>query len=114
MKTANKLDAVFAAGVLYVIASGAAGFSLADGFAANGYGAHSPGGYSLTAGLTSEVVMTFVFLVVILAGSAATAKRHKGCPSFPIVNRCAEDPAPSTTEFRRCRASRPHVSSARS
>ena len=66
---AQTVRAVFAAGVLYVIASGAAGFSLADGFAANGYGAHSPGGYSLTAGLTSEVVMTFVFLVVILGAT---------------------------------------------
>ncbi|PLX57552.1 MAG: aquaporin Z [Chromatiales bacterium] len=66
---AQTVGAVFAAGVLYVIASGAAGFSLADGFAANGYGAHSPGGYSLTAGLTSEVVMTFVFLVVILGAT---------------------------------------------
>ncbi len=66
---AQTVGAIFAAGVLYVIASGAAGFSLADGFAANGYGAHSPGGYSLTAGLTSEVVMTFVFLVVILGAT---------------------------------------------
>ncbi len=66
---AQTVGAVFAAGVLYVIASGAAGFSLADGFAANGYAAHSPGGYSLTAGLTSEVVMTFVFLVVILGAT---------------------------------------------
>ncbi len=66
---AQTVGAVFAAGVLYVIASGAAGFSLADGFAANGYGAHSPGGYSLTAGLTSEVVMTFIFLVVILGAT---------------------------------------------
>ena len=66
---AQTVGAIFAAGVLYVIASGAAGFSLADGFAANVYGAHSPGGYSLTAGLTSEVVLTFVFLVVILGAT---------------------------------------------
>jgi len=60
------------AGVLYVIASGNPSFSLAGGFASNGYGAHSPGGYSLTSGLVSEVVMTFMFLVIILG---ATHKR---------------------------------------
>ena len=49
-----------------MIASGRADFSLAGGFASNGYGAHSPGGYSLAAGLVSEVVMTFMFLIVIL------------------------------------------------
>ena len=58
--------AILAAGVLYLIASGRPEFSLADGFAANGYGEHSPGGYSLTAGLVSELVMTFMFLIVIL------------------------------------------------
>src|SRR4029453_11401302 len=52
--------------VLYLIASGRADFSLAGGFASNGYGAHSPGGYSLVAGLVCEVVMTFMFLVIIL------------------------------------------------
>ncbi len=66
---AQLIGAIVAAGVLYVIASGAPGFSLADGFASNGYGAHSPGGYSLTAGMTSEIVMTFVFLVVILGAT---------------------------------------------
>ena len=61
------IGAVVAAAVLKIIASGAAGFDLvASGFAANGYGAHSPGGYSLTACLTSEIVMTFGFLIVIL------------------------------------------------
>jgi aquaporin Z len=60
------------AGVLYVIASGKAGFDLAGGFASNGYGAHSPGGYSFTACLVLEVVMTFMFLIVILG---ATDKR---------------------------------------
>jgi aquaporin Z len=58
--------------LLYLIASGAPGFSLAGGFAANGYGEHSPGGYTLAAGLVSEVVMTFFFLLIILG---ATAKR---------------------------------------
>jgi aquaporin Z len=61
--------AVVAAAVLYVIASGQAGFSLADGFAANGYGEHSPGNYSLPAGMTSEFVMTFMFLIVILGAT---------------------------------------------
>ena len=57
--------AIVAAGVLYVIASGTHGFDLAAGFASNGYGDHSPGKYSLTAALVTEVVMTFMFLMVI-------------------------------------------------
>jgi aquaporin Z len=64
--------ALIGAGVLYVIASGKADFSLAGGFAANGYGGHSPGGYTMVAGLVTEVVMTFMFLIVILG---ATHKR---------------------------------------
>ncbi len=60
------------AGALYVIASGKAGFDLAGGFASNGYAAHSPGGYSLVACLVAEVVMTFMFLIIILG---ATDKR---------------------------------------
>src|SRR5690349_18854924 len=63
---AQVVGAVVGAAVLYLIASGKSDFSLAGGFASNGYGAHSPGGYSLTAGLVSEVVMTFMFLIVIL------------------------------------------------
>jgi aquaporin Z len=55
--------------VLYVIASGAAGFSLDGGFAANGYAAHSPGGYSLLAALVAEFVLTFMFLVIILGST---------------------------------------------
>ncbi len=69
---AQVLGAIAAAGVLYVIASGAAGFDVAKGFASNGYGAHSPGGYSLLAALVTEVVMTMFFLLVILG---ATDKR---------------------------------------
>jgi aquaporin Z len=61
--------AIAAAGVLYVIASGKAGFDLSGGFASNGYGEHSPGGYSLTAALVTEVVMTFMFLLVILGAT---------------------------------------------
>lgn len=57
------------AGVLYVIASGAAGFSLAGGFAANGYAEHSPGGYSLLACLVAEIVLTFFFLMIILGST---------------------------------------------
>ena len=63
---------IAAGGVLYLIASGAPGFSLASGFATNGYGAHSPGGYSLLAALLSEIVMTTFFLLIILG---ATDKR---------------------------------------
>jgi aquaporin Z len=66
---AQVIGAVVASAVLWVIASGKAGFSLADGFAANGYGAHSPGGYSLLAGLVAEVVLTALFLVVILGAT---------------------------------------------
>jgi aquaporin Z len=60
---------IAAAAVLYVIASGQAGFDLAGGFASNGYGAHSPGGYSLLACLVAEVVLTFMFLVIILGAT---------------------------------------------
>jgi aquaporin Z len=69
---AQVLGAIAAGGVLYVIASGAPGFDVSNGFASNGYGAHSPGGYSLLAALVSEVVMTMFFLLVILG---ATDKR---------------------------------------
>jgi aquaporin Z len=69
---AQVLGGIAAGGVLYLIASGKPGFELSAGFASNGYGAHSPGGYSLLAALISEVVMTMMFLVVILG---ATDKR---------------------------------------
>lgn len=69
---AQVLGGIAAAAVLYVIASGKPGFELSAGFAANGYGAHSPGGYNLLSALTTEVVMTMMFLVVILG---ATDKR---------------------------------------
>lgn len=61
--------AVIAAGVLYLIASGKAGFELAGGFASNGYGAHSPGEYSLGSCLIAEVVLTFMFLMIILGAT---------------------------------------------
>jgi aquaporin Z len=66
---AQVTGAIAAAAVLFVIASGKAGFSLAGGFASNGYGAHSPGGYSLMACLVAEVVLTFMFLVIILGAT---------------------------------------------
>jgi aquaporin Z len=70
---AQVLGGIAGAGVLYLIASGKPGYDIAtSGLAANGYGAHSPGGYSLLAGLIAEVVLTFIFLVVILG---ATDKR---------------------------------------
>lgn len=69
---AQVLGGIAAGGVLYVIASGAPGFEVSQGFASNGYGAHSPGGYSMVAALVTEIVMTMFFLVVILG---ATDKR---------------------------------------
>lgn len=69
---AQVLGAMAGSAVLYVIASGQAGFTLADGFAANGYGDHSPGKYSLLASFVAEVVLTFFFLLIILG---ATDKR---------------------------------------
>jgi aquaporin Z len=69
---AQVLGAIAAAGVLYIIANGQAGFDLGAGFASNGYASHSPGGYSLLAGFVTEAVMTFMFLMVILG---ATDKR---------------------------------------
>jgi aquaporin Z len=73
---AQVLGGIVAAGVLYVIATGKPGFDVvASGFAANGYGEHSPGKYSLLACLVSEVVMTFMFLIVILGAT------HKRAPA---------------------------------
>jgi aquaporin Z len=66
---AQVIGGIVGAGVLYVIASGQAGFSLAGGFASNGYAEHSPGGYSLLASAVTEIVMTFMFLIVILGAT---------------------------------------------
>lgn len=66
---AQVLGAVVGGGVLYVIASGQPGFTLAAGFASNGYGAHSPGGYTMMAALVTEIVMTLMFLFVILGAT---------------------------------------------
>lgn len=70
---AQVIGAIIAGGVLYVIATGRAGFDVvASGFASNGFGEHSPGGYSMTAALVTEIVMTMMFLIIILG---ATDKR---------------------------------------
>lgn len=69
---AQVLGGIVAGGVLFVIASGQAGFETA-GFASNGFGEHSPGGYSLTAALVCEVVMTFMFLIIILGATDGRA-----------------------------------------
>ncbi len=66
---AQVLGAVVAGGVLYLIASGAAGFDVSKGFVSNGYGAHSPGGYSMMAALLTEVVMTMFFLIIIMGAT---------------------------------------------
>jgi aquaporin Z len=79
---AQVLGAITAAGVLYLIATGKSGFAVSAGFACNGYGAHSPGGYSRTAALITEVVMTMMFLIIIMG---ATDKRApQGFSPLPI------------------------------
>jgi len=70
---AQVLGAIAAGGILYLIASGKAGFNLADGFASNGYGEHSPGGYTMMAALVAEVVLTAMFLIVIMGATDARA-----------------------------------------
>lgn len=78
---AQVLGAVAGAGILYLIASGKPGFEL-GGFAANGYGEHSPGGYSMVSALVTEVVMTFLFLIIILG--ATHSKAPKGFAGLAI------------------------------
>jgi aquaporin Z len=75
---AQLLGGVAGAGVLYAIASGKPGFDAAAGFAANGYGAHSPGGYAVGSGFVCEVVMTFFFLLIILGATHERAPQHFG------------------------------------
>ena len=72
---AQVLGGLAGAAVLYVIASGKQGFTLSDGFAANGYAEHSPGKYSLVACLAAEVVLTFMFLMIILGATDRRARR---------------------------------------
>jgi aquaporin Z len=69
------LGAIVAGGVLYLIVTGKSDFTTIGGFASNGYGEHSPGGYSLLAALVTEVVMTMMFLFIILSVT------HKNAPS---------------------------------
>src|SRR5262249_23548970 len=70
---AQVLGGVAGAAVLYVIATGKEGFTLSSGFAANGYGAHSPAGYSLVARLVAGIVVTFMFLIIILGATDVRA-----------------------------------------
>ncbi|HEY8121304.1 MAG TPA: aquaporin Z [Myxococcota bacterium] len=70
---AQVLGGIVGAAVLYVIAKGAAGFDVSAGFASNGFGEHSPGGYSMMAGFVTEAVMTFMFLMIILGATDARA-----------------------------------------
>ena len=72
---AQVLGGIVGAGVLYLIASGKAGFSLSGGFASNGYGDHSPGGYSLVSALVAEVTLTFFFLLIILGSTDGRAPK---------------------------------------
>jgi aquaporin Z len=106
---AQVLGGILGAAILYVIASGIDTFSLTDGFAANGYGEHSPMGYSMTAGLVSEVVMTFMFLIVILGATHKNASPGFGgmaiglaltlihLISIPVTN-TSVNPARSTSQ----------------
>ncbi len=72
---AQVLGGIAAGGVLYLVASGTAGFSLADGFAANGYADHSPGGYNLMSAAIVEVIMTMAFLFVIMGATDMRAPK---------------------------------------
>ena len=72
---AQVLGGIAGAGVLYLIATGKADFSLAGGFASNGFAEHSPGGYSLSAAATCELVMTFAFLFIIMGATHGNAPR---------------------------------------
>ena len=104
---AQVFGGIVAAGVLYLIASGKAGFELSSGFAANGYGEHSPGGYSLLSALIIEITMTFMFLMIILgATDKFAAAGFAGIPiglgltlihliSIPVTN-TSVNPARST------------------
>ncbi len=104
---AQVLGGIVAAGVLCAIASGKPGFSLAGGLASNGYGAHSPDGYSLFAGIVTEVVLTFIFLMIILGATERRANRGfagiamglglalVNLVGIPVTN-CSVNPARST------------------
>ena len=72
---AQVLGGIAAGGILYIIASGQAGFDVSAGFASNGYGEHSPGGYGLMAALVCEIVMTMMFVIVILGATDGRAPK---------------------------------------
>lgn len=105
---AQVLGGIAGAGILYVIASGKSGFEI-GGFAANGYAEHSPGGYSMTAALVTEVVMTFMFLIIILGATHSKAPKYMGglaiglgltlihLISIPVTN-TSVNPARSTSQ----------------
>jgi aquaporin Z len=76
------LGGIAAAGILYIIVSGKTGFDGIGGFAANGYGEHSPGGFSMVSALVTEVVMTFMFLIIILG--AIDERAPKGFAGLAI------------------------------
>lgn len=106
---AQVLGGLAGAGILYLIASGQDGFSLSGGFAANGYGEHSPGKYSLSAALVCEITMTFFFLLIILGSTAKRASAGFGglviglgltlihLISIPVTN-TSVNPARSTSQ----------------
>lgn len=106
---AQVLGGIAGAGILYLIASGHPNFSLADGFAANGYGEHSPMGYDMTSALITEIVMTFMFLIVILGATHRNASPGIGgiaiglaltlvhLISIPVTN-TSVNPARSTSQ----------------
>ena len=72
---AQVLGGIAAGGILYIIASGQAGFDVSAGFASNGYGEHSPGGYTMMAALVCEIVMTMMFVIVILGATDERAPK---------------------------------------
>ena len=103
------LGGIAGAGILYLIAGGIDSFSLSDGFAANGYGDHSPMGFNMTSALVTEVVMTFMFLIVILGATHKNASPGFGglaiglaltlvhLISIPVTN-TSVNPARSTSQ----------------
>ncbi len=105
---AQLLGAISGAGILYLIATGKSGFEV-GGFAANGYGEHSPGGYSLLSALITEVIMTFMFLIIILGATHSKAPKGFGglaiglgltlihLISIPVTN-TSVNPARSTSQ----------------
>lgn len=106
---AQVLGGIFGAAILYFIASGQDGFSLSGGFAANGYGEHSPGKYSMSSALVCEIAMTFFFLLIILGATAKRASAGFGglaiglgltlihLISIPVTN-TSVNPARSTSQ----------------